>query len=275
MDSGSATCASLFADARRLGLGPGDTVMLHASLRALGPVLGGPDALIDALLAAVGPDGSLMMYVGCEPPYDHIGRKPLDRESEAFLVAHLPPFDPATARADRDFGALAELFRTHLGTRCSTNPGARMAALGAGADWLTRDQPMNYSYGPGSPLGKLCEAGGKVMLIGSDPDAVTLLHHAEHLAPIPDKRVLRLRTPIAGESGGRWVEWEEFDTTSRGIVDWPEQFFAMVMADFAATGQVTTGRLGQADVMVFDAQALVDHAVAMMVRVAAELAAGD
>jgi aminoglycoside 3-N-acetyltransferase len=134
---------------------------------------------------------------------------------------------------------------------------------------------MNFSYGPGSPVAKLCETAGKVMLIGSDPDQVTLLHYAEHLAPIPDKRILRLRAPIVDENGGHWVEWEEFDTTSRGIVDWPERFFASIMEDFWATGQVMAGRIGCADVKFFDAQALVDHAVPMMVRVAAELAAGD
>jgi aminoglycoside N3'-acetyltransferase len=50
---------------RNLGVAPGDTVMLHASVRAVGEVAGGPDqihlALKDALTAA----GSLMMYASC------------------------------------------------------------------------------------------------------------------------------------------------------------------------------------------------------------------
>ena len=239
--------------------------MLHASMRAVGPVLGGPDVLIAALLEAAEPYGTLMMYVGCQPPYDHIGRGGFDQETLDVIMAHLPPFDPVGARADRDHGVLAEFFRTYPGTVCSANPPARMAARGAKAKFLIDDHPMNYGFGPGSPLAKLCDTGGKVMLIGSDPDAVTLLHYAEHLAPIPDKRILRLKVPIVGKG---WVDIEEYDTTSRGIVDWPDRFFASIIDSFRSTGQVRTGRLGQADVSLFDAQALVEHAIPTMVRTA-------
>lgn len=263
VDKTDATFASLVADGRRLGLEPGDTVMLHASLRAVGPVLGGPNVLIDALRDVIGPGGTLMMYAGCQPPYDHIGRGGFDDETLAFIEANLPPFDPAASLADRDHGALAEMLRTHPGTVCSGNPPARMAALGAKAAFLTDDHPLDYGYGPGSPLAKLCEAGGRVMLIGSDHDAVTLLHYAEHLAPIDNKRLLRLKVPIAGKG---WIAIEEYDTTSRGIVDWPDRFFATIVDDFLAKEGITAGRLGRAATVLFGAQALVDHAVPMMVR---------
>ncbi len=266
MDKTAATFDSLVADGRRLGLEPGDTVMMHASMRAVGPILGGPDVLIDALREVVGPNGTLMMYAGCQPPYDHIGRGGFDDETLAFIEANLPPFDPASSRADRDHGILAEFLRTYPGTVCSDNPPARMAALGGRAEELTADHPMDFGYGPGSPLAKLCEAAGKVMLIGSDHDAVTLLHHAEHLAPIPDKRILRLKVPVAGKG---WVDIEEYDTTSRGIVDWPERFFATIVDDLLAKEGIAAGRLGRAATVLFGAQALVDHALPMMVREAA------
>src|SRR5262245_4192697 len=161
------TKAQLLEQARQLGVTVGDSVMVHASLRAVGRMLGGPDVLIDALMEAVGPAGTMMMYVGCEQPFDDVGRGCLTDEEEAFILEHCPSFDPMTARASRAFGALAELFRTRSGVICSGNPGARMAALGAKAEWLTRDHPLNYGMGAGSPLEKLCQAGGKVLLLGS------------------------------------------------------------------------------------------------------------
>ena len=56
-----------------------------------------------------------------------------------------------------------------------------MAAVGAQAEWLTRDHPSDYGYGPGSPLAKLVESGGKVLMLGAPLDTITLLHYAGEL----------------------------------------------------------------------------------------------
>ncbi len=272
-----ATLRELTEQARALGLAPGDAVMLHVSLRALGPVLGGPDRLIEALALAVGAAGTLVVYVGCEPPYDDIGRQRYAPAEEAFFRAELPAFDPATARACRDFGAFAELFRSHPGVVCSANPGARLAALGGRAVALTRDHALDDGYGAGSPFDRLCRAGGKVLLIGSDPDNVSLLHFAEAVAPIPDKRRVRIETALRGERGRRWVAYEETDTAN-GICDWPERFFAGIVGRFVAArserGEACLGPLGQAPATLLDAAALVDFAVPLMVEAAAGASRG-
>ncbi|MBI1776777.1 MAG: hypothetical protein HYR63_15640 [Proteobacteria bacterium] len=44
-------------DFRRLGVAPGDTVMLHASVRRVGAVAGGPDQIHLALKDALTADG--------------------------------------------------------------------------------------------------------------------------------------------------------------------------------------------------------------------------
>jgi aminoglycoside 3-N-acetyltransferase len=264
------TKAQLLAQSRQLGLSSGDSVMVHASLRAVGRVLGGPDALIDALMETIGPAGTMMMYVGCEQPFDDVGRGCFTGEEEALILEHCPPFDPMTARASRAFGALAELFRTRPGVICSCNPGARMAALGAKADWLTRDHPLNYGMGAGSPLEKLCEADGKVLLLGSDPDEVTLLHYAENLAPIARKKTVRVQLPLPVDGQRTWVEIEECNS-STGIRDWPERFFADIVQAFVQTPNVRTARLGDAVTHSLDARALVDFAIPIMVETAARL----
>ena len=55
----------LASDFRKLGIAPGDTVMLHASVRAVGEVAGGPDAIHLALKSALSPEGTLMMDASC------------------------------------------------------------------------------------------------------------------------------------------------------------------------------------------------------------------
>jgi len=262
---------TLVAQARSLGIGAGDVVMVHASLRAVGPLLGGADvlieALLEALLEAAAPGGTLMMYLGCPSPWDDIGCGKLAAEEEALAREHLPAFDPATTRANPSHGLLAELFRTRPGCRVSSNPGARMGALGEGAARLVADHPDDWGYGPGSPLGRLVEAGGKVLLLGSDRDQVTLLHHAEQLAPFEGKREVTLEVPVLRDGARVWTRCREYDT-SRGPVDWPERFFATIVEDFAASGGARSGPVGHAGSLLMDAGALVDHAIGLMVAAA-------
>lgn len=255
-----------------LGVAPGDTLMVHASLRAVGEVLGGPDALIEAILAAVGDAGTMLMYIGSPSPLDDTGRGIYSPEDEAFIAEHCPPFDPERTRANRDFGALAEFFRGHPRVRCSANPGMRMAAVGARADLLIRDHALNYGFGAGSPLERLCQAGGKLLLLGSDPDNVTLLHYAEALAPIADKRVARVRVPVRRDGARVWLDVEEFDSAN-GVKDWPDRFFAAIVERFVAAGHARSGPIGAAHSHLLGARALVEFAVPIMVATAAEIEA--
>src|ERR1035437_3054063 len=56
-----ATKDRLGADLQGLGLKAGDAVMMHSSLSALGPVEGGAEAVVDALLEVVGVEGTLLV----------------------------------------------------------------------------------------------------------------------------------------------------------------------------------------------------------------------
>ncbi|WP_434427650.1 aminoglycoside N(3)-acetyltransferase [Nannocystis pusilla] len=200
------TQETLARDCAALGVVPGDTVMVHASLRAVGPLLAGPDTLIAAILQALGEAGTMMVYLGCPSPYDDIGRGLYPPEDERFIEEHCPPFDPYLTRASRDFGVLPEFFRGHPQVRCSANAGMRMGAVGARADFLTRDHGPNYGLGEGSPLARLCDVGGKVLLVGSDLDQVTLLHYAEAVAPIEGKRLAHVRVPVRRGGVRVWLE---------------------------------------------------------------------
>jgi aminoglycoside 3-N-acetyltransferase len=96
----------LTADFRRLGVAAGDTVMLHASARAVGPIAGGPDQIHLALKDTLTADGTLMMYAGCPRYFDEVGRGNLTKEQEREILEKLPAFDPLTARSARDHGIL-------------------------------------------------------------------------------------------------------------------------------------------------------------------------
>ena len=271
-DAPFVTRAQLADDLRRLGLGAGDAVLAHGALSRIGRLLNGPDIVVGALLDAVSPGGTVLAYTDWDARYDEL-LTPDGRIPEQWR-AHIPPFDPKTSRAARDNGALPEFLRTWPEARRSASPGASLAAVGARADWFTSDHPLDYGYGPGSPLAKLVEAGGKVAMIGAPWDTMTLLHHAEHLADIPGKRVLRYEVPLVDGGGIVWRSAEEFDT-SRPVVDGlADDYFADVVREFVDAGNGTRGPVGGADTLLVDAPAvcafavrwLGDHPVSRAVR---------
>ncbi len=84
--------------------------MLHASVKAIGWVVGGPDVVLYGLREVLGPQGTLMMYVGWEDNlYDLVTWS--DERRRAYLE-ECPPFDPTTSRANRNWSILTEYLRT-------------------------------------------------------------------------------------------------------------------------------------------------------------------
>ncbi|GAA1694455.1 aminoglycoside 3-N-acetyltransferase [Glycomyces endophyticus] len=255
------TRARLAGDLRRLGLADGDAVMAHAAFSTVGTVIGGPDALVDAVLDAVGPGGTLLSYQDWE-----VGADVWDEEGRVFeqLRDHVPPYDPATARSARYIGLLAATVGTRPGVRRSGNPGAAVAALGARAEAFTAGHPLDYGYGEDSPFARLVAAGGKVLMVGAPLDTMTLLHHAEHLADLPRKRRINIEYPFATANGTEWRTVEEFDTGSPVVAGPPEDYFARIVEDYLATGAGRRGAVGHADGVLVDAAGVVPFAVAWM-----------
>lgn len=261
------TRASLRDDLIRIGVRAGDTVLLHAAMRAVGPLLNGPDILVTALLDVVGADGTIMVYTN----WDTLHEELLDDDGRVLPEwrDHVPGFDPAASRAVRINGVIAETVRTMPGARRSGNPAASMAAIGKQADWLTADHPQDYGYGEGSPLAKLVETGGRVLIIGAPWRKCTLIHHAEHLARIPDKVVVKYEVPFANVSGIFWRYIEEYETDEPVHPALPDNHIGQIVADFVDAGNGKQGRIGSASSLLMDAQPLVAFAVDWLERWAA------
>jgi len=231
---------------QQIGLHPGDTVMIHASLRSVGPVEGRAGGIIETLLAVLGDQGTLMAYVDFEPTVD------------------IPYFDPQKSPACADHGVLAEVVRTWPNAIRSLNPGASMVAIGAQAEWICQNHPMHYGYGFGSPLAKLVEVGGKVLLLGSSLDNVTLLHYVEHHANLPNKRIIRRIDNVLDGDTVKAVEIEEFDTSNVVVDGMPDDYFAQITEQFVEFGYAQTGMIGRARSILLPSQAFVQFAIKKM-----------
>jgi len=260
------TRGSLAADLRALGVAAGDVVMVHAGLRSVGPVVGGVNAVVGALLDAVGPAGTLVAYTDWESG--------VDEWDDPHVQVAIPVFDKRTARAARDHGIFAETLRTWPGTVRSDHPDAGIVALGARAEFLCAGHPLQYGYGEGSPFAKLVALPAKIAMLGAPLDTITLLHHAEHVARMPGKRIVRYRRKLMRDGIPSWVEIEEFDTADPVADGLPDDFFGHIAADYLAARGGTRGFVGRAESAVLDAAGLHSFAVRWMEEWAAQHGAG-
>jgi aminoglycoside 3-N-acetyltransferase len=164
---------------RGLGFKPGETVIVHSSLSALGWVESGAEAVVDALLASVGEEGTVVMptFTSYDEPYD-----PVDSESTT--------------------GAVTEMFRQRENVRRSDHPTKSVAVCGSDAERLTSDHELMRPLGVRSPLHRALEAGAKILLLGVDHTTNSSLHVAEAVAGLP-YRDQTTETSRVTEDGGR------------------------------------------------------------------------
>jgi aminoglycoside 3-N-acetyltransferase len=258
--AGFLTTHDLTQHLRALGVVEGDIVMAHVSMRRVGRLLDGADGLIHALRTAVGPSGTVMAYTDWQADYEAL----LDEDGRVPdpWRAHVPAFDPARSRAARDNGIFPEYLRTTPGAKRSGNPGASVVAIGPHSEDLVANHAQDYGYGPRSPLARLVEFDGKVAMLGAPLDTMTLLHHAEHLANIPGKRIVRKEVPLALSGGVEWRTTEEFDTAQPIVEGLAEDYFGTIVEAFLSQGNGCRGMVGLAPSVLVEAKPMLAFAVA-------------
>lgn len=266
------TKSQLVNEIRKLGLSEGQTVMVHASVKRIGHIVGGPQVILEAILEILSSQGTLMMLVAwADNPYtlfdasfqDDIDSWP-QKKRQAFYDT-CPAFDPEHSRSDiQKMGVLTGYLRNHPGSVRSRHP-LGYAAVGKLAQYVLKDQQWHYREGSGSPLEKLCAIGGKVLLLGAPTETVTLLHFAENLADIPNKRTVRYKMPIIQNGDRVWKDFEEYDFIN-GIVSWPEDYFKSIVDEYIEKGNGTQGTVGMAECHLLDANDLNKFGVNWMER---------
>jgi aminoglycoside 3-N-acetyltransferase len=249
------TRASLAADLGRLGVRPGSVTLVHTSLSALGWVCGGAQAVVEALLDALGPEGTLVVPTHTNGNSDPSTwqNPPVPEAWWPVIREHMPAYDPLVTPA-RGIGAVVEVARIWPGARRSDHPQDSFAAIGPQAEAVTADHALDSGFGERSPRARVHDLDGDVLLLGAGHDSNTSLHLAEHR--VPDPRREPYGAAVMTPEGRRWVTWEDV------VAD--ESDFGELGAAFDATGAVTVGRVGAGEARLMRQRELVAFAVEWM-----------
>ena len=261
------TRTDLAREVRAIGVEPGQIVMLHTRLSALGYVIGGADAVLLALQEVLSPSGTLIALASWDhaPPDDDRGWSTAVREA---YLRDPPAFDVAVSACARYVGRMPERIRTWPGACRSDHPEASFVALGARASWLTEDQPIDHSYGPGSPLSKVVDKKGAILMLGAPLETITMLHYAEELADVQNKRRVHYVAPVLTPEGVQWREIDDIDT-SRGAFPYEDVVgdrdgFEVIAEEALAAGIGREAAIGESRSVLFPAGGLVTFAVDWM-----------
>jgi aminoglycoside 3-N-acetyltransferase len=145
---------------------------------------------------------------------------------------------------------------------------ARFVFWGRQTESLTWRQPWDYALGHGSALEQLLRLDGKIVLLGSDHDAVTFLHYVEHVAEFPGKRIARYEVPVMKDGTRVWLPMEEVDTSGQGAhPNWPNRFFATIIDGFLASTTNTVGLVGDARTYVLSVRELFEFAAPLLAKI--------
>ena len=253
-----ATVPSLMADLSALGVTPGMTLLVHSSLSALGWVNGGPVAVILALENVLGPEGTLVMPAHSGGLSDPAGweNPPVPEAWWDVIRQTMPAYDPDLTPS-RGMGVIPECFRNQKGVRRSSHPHFSFAAWGADAAAITREHTLEFGLGDRSPLARIYDRDGWVLLLGVGHENNTSLHLAEYRADYAGKRVITSGAPVTVDSGHEWAQFQDIGLDKTD--------FKQIGHAFARdTGLAHTGQVAQASATLFPQRPIVDYAVKWM-----------
>lgn len=208
-----------------LGVKPGGVLLVHCAFSQVKPVENGPLGLIAALRAALGSQGTLVM--------------PSMTDDDEH------PFDPRQTPC-RGLGVVADTFWRQPGVLRSDSPHA-FAAQGPQAPLITLPHPYDFPHGLDSPVGRVYELDGQVLLLGVDHTANTTIHLGEAQAGV---RYRRPKTLVVSRQG-------RLETLAYGEIDHCCQNFNLVDGWLEELGLQVRGQVGHAQARLVRSQDVV------------------
>lgn len=249
------TVRTLISDLNTLGVKPGAILLVHSAMSALGWVCGGQVTVVEALMKVLTAEGTLIMpthssHLSEPSNWQH---PPVPHHWWEVIRASMPAFDPAVTPT-RGMGVIPEAFRAMAGVRRSNHPTNSFASWGRHAEDIVRHHALNDPLGEDSPLARIYDLAGDVLLLGVGHGNNTSLHLAERRAFGEQQLRIQAGSPMGGSAGREWVSYTEPEAD--------DSDFESLGAHYAATSEsLVTGKVGLATALHMPQRDLVDFGV--------------
>lgn len=255
---GPVTLASIKKDLLEIGVKPGMVLLVHSSLSKMGWVSGGAVAVILALEEVLGPEGTLVMptHSGDLSDPEEWSNPPVPREWKEIIRQTMPAYDPAITPT-RGMGRIPESFRSQRDVLRSNHPHMSFAARGKFASLITAAHSLDFGLGDGSPLARVYNLDGWILLLGVGHNNNTSLHLAEHRSDFQGKQEIKQGGPLLIDGKRHWVEIRDWE-------DHSDHFADLGQAYQSAGGLIYRGKIGLADCLLIPQRKLVDFGVVWM-----------
>ncbi len=215
-------------------------------------------AVILALERVLGDNGTLVMPTHSNHLSDPVywENPPVPRAWWNLIRDTMPAYDPDLTPTS-GMGVIPETFRKQRGVRRSGHPQLSFAAWGAQTAEIVEEHGLDFGLGEDSPLARIYDRKGWVLLLGVKHDSNTSLHLAEYRADYPGKKHAENGAPLWTGGQRQWVKLNDLELDTSDFVRLGQSF-----AD--ETGLVLRGRVGQARAWLMPQHALVDFAVSWL-----------
>ena len=245
---------SLIQDFQKLGLKVGDVVIVHSSLSKIGWIVGGEMAVIRALMEVLTSKGTLIMpaHSGGNSDPRHWHFPPVPEEWWPTIRAEMPPFR-SRITPSRGVGKIPELFRIYPDVFRSPHPQNSFAAWGDHAYSITKTHTLTPAFGRNTPLGKIYDLNGKILLLGVDHVNNTSLHLAEIMAELKNHPQETQGAAILQDNEQQWVEFQD--------IEYDEDDFIQIGTEFEKKINYQSQLVGQTPSKLLSARDLIDFAI--------------
>jgi aminoglycoside 3-N-acetyltransferase len=238
---------------QQLGVKNGQNIIVHTSMKSFGFVCGGPQIIIEALIELVGKDGTIIMptqtWKNMDPAYGVHWEEPIEWWD---IRDNWPAYDKDITPTNT-MGAVAEMFRKWSGVLRSDHPVRSFAAWGKNAQYLINNHDLSDIFGESSPIGKLYDLDGYVLLLGTGYDKNTSIHLADERADYPSKHMEKNSCAMMKDGERKWVTYSTLYVDGEEFID--------IGIDFEKKYRVGNTKIGNADVRFIRQREIVDFAV--------------